>query len=184
MNIHITDWEKRQAHDLSQVESEFAQLVELCSQGRSCLEIGSLYGGSSERLAKAMPEGSRMVCVDLGYEPMQPTWRTLPALMMRLSSVKDREVHLVIGSSKNTKVHEIVSDLGPFDLVFIDGGHKLHEVASDWAMYGPLGKVVAFHDVASCKDVQRFWKGLRNTHPRHAEFIDGESAGIGVLWRS
>ena len=122
-----------------------------------------------------------MVCVDLGYEPMKPTWRTMPALMRRLSLLIDREVHLVIGSSQNTTTYEIVSALGPFDLIFIDGGHKLHEVASDWGMYGPLGKIVAFHDIASCKDVKFFWNRLKNDFPRHAEFIDNEAAGIGVI---
>lgn len=182
MNVIVTDYEKRPGHDLSQVESEFAELLKIATGCRSCLEIGSLYGGSAERLAQAMPAGSRMVCVDLGYEALKPEWKTLPALLHRLSSLRERDVTLVLGSSQDAKVHEAVTALAPFDLVFIDGGHNYDAVSSDWQMYGPLGRIVAFHDLASSAEVARLFGELRPQY-RHTAFIDGNNAGIGVIWR-
>lgn len=182
MKIIVTAIERNRVAEFSQVESEFTELEKICSQVRSTLEIGSLYGGSAKRLAEAMPKGSKMVCVDLGYEALKPTWRTLPTLIWRLESVEDRDITLILGDSSSQHVKDWAGDLGPFDLVFIDGGHQYEQVKSDWETYGPLGSIVAFHDIASCVGAKTLWGEIKGAY-RHQEFIDGVSAGIGVLWR-
>ena len=36
---------------------------------------------------------------------------------------------------------------GPYDLVFIDGDHSPAGVRADWQNYGPMARLVAFHDI-------------------------------------
>lgn len=183
MKVHVTKPESNPGRDLSQVEAEFAELLKICAQGTSALEIGSLYGGSAKCLAESMPIGSRMVSVDLGYENLNRTLTTLPALIWRLERVADRDVHLVIGNSMWPEVVDEVKNLGPFDLVFIDGGHEEDNVLADWRNYGPMGKVVAFHDIRSNDGARNAWNKIKGDF-RHEEFVHGTSAGMGVIWKS
>jgi len=163
----------------SQVEEEFRELETICAQGRSCLEIGSLLGGSAKRLAMAMPAGSKMVCIDQGFER---TSNTLPMLLHSLQSIEGRDVTLILGDSTSDKVVAAASKLAPFDLVFIDGSHEYDAVLEDWNNYGPLGKIIAFHDIVSCQGAKGAWAKIREGR-RYKEFMHGTTAGTGVLWR-
>lgn len=53
-----------------------------------------------------------------------------------------------------------------YDLVFIDGNHEWKHVNMDFNHYGPLARILMFHDIndRSCVDVVRFWKTLREKH--------------------
>lgn len=182
MKVIVTAVERNEGAEFSQVESEFVELEKICAQGRSCLEIGSLYGGSAKRLAEAMPEGSRMVCLDLGFEPLKKGWRTLPALLYRLETIQGRDVTLILGNSSTEIAREEAAKLGPYDLVFIDAGHDYVQVQADWEFYGKLGKIVAFHDIVSCQGSQALWNDIKGGY-KHVEIIHGKAAGIGILWR-
>ena len=184
MKTIVTIMQSQAKNDLSQVESEFGHLLKIVAGCTSVLEIGSLFGGSAKRIAESMPEGSRMVCVDFGYEALKSEWKTLPALLWRLESIQNRDVTLILGDSKSEKVIEEVRKLAPFDLVFIDASHDYQSVVTDWNNYSKMAKIVAFHDIASCAGVKQLWKELRKVYPRQDHFIDGDAAGIGVLWLS
>ena len=160
--------------DFSQVETEFQELEKLCAAGTSCLEIGSHYGGSAQRLAKAMPPGSKFVSIDLGLNAVY--------LLEKLLAIQDRDITYIHGNSYAGAVVKQAERLGPYDLVFIDGGHHYEEVKSDWLNYGPMGKIVAFHDIVSCSGVATLWGEIK-PHYRHAEHVHGGSAGLGILWR-
>jgi hypothetical protein len=92
-------------------------------------------------------------------------------------------------------VIEKVRALGPFDAVMLDADHRLPGVTADWINYGPMGRMVAFHDIAWRRapewvgtriDVPQFWDSIKG-HYRHEEFRfcpTGKNNGIGVLWRA
>ena len=168
---------------ISQVREEFIEFLKHIEGCKSALEIGSLYGGSASRIGQALTPGGRLVSIDLGMEPLKKDWVTLPTLLHRLSAIPDRDVHLLIGNSTSSDIIEEARKLGPYDLVFIDGGHTEDAVQSDWNNYGPMGKIVAFHDINSCDGVKAVWKRVRNAHAKHVEIIHGPEAGTGIVWR-
>lgn len=185
------------AHFL-QVESEFKSFCELLKSenARSYLEIGSFSGGSIEYVARYLPVGSLIVSID-------KPWKLAKAERLRLvlDNLKRRgyDTHLYLGDSTDANMIRKAAKWGPYDAVFIDGNHQLEYVKSDWENYGPLGRIVGFHDIArdlpvdehgGPHQVASFWNGFKSEH-RHAEFIsDGSrvgakkgSYGIGVIWR-
>ncbi len=104
--------------------------------------------------------------------------------------------HLVVGDSQLPQIVEEVMRFAPFDAVFIDADHELQGVTRDWRIYGPVSRLVAFHDVGwirpanymNSKEVRvpELWSSLKPQF-RHEEFIDystGKTMGIGVLWRT
>lgn len=172
--------------------AEFCRLVET-EKVASYLEIGSKFGGSLWRVVNAMTPGSRAVAVDLPHGDTSFK-ETLPPLEECCGHLRKRGYHvrLIIGDSTDPKVVDQVKALGPFDLVFIDANHTEPFVRKDWANYGPLGKIVAFHDIAwvprpSKKlpiEVPQVWRELRQGYRwreiRQPNTVDN---GIGVLWR-
>lgn len=77
-----------------------------------------------------------------------------------------------------------------FDLVIIDGDHRYDTVRFDADYYGPLGKVVMFHDIAGerdCEGAARFWQEIsRNDKgemkPGYHEVINQGEARAGIGW--
>jgi predicted O-methyltransferase YrrM len=57
------------------------------------------------------------------------------------------DTHLIWGDSTAAEVIEKLMALGPFDAIFIDANHTSLIVEKDWANYGPMGRIVAFHDI-------------------------------------
>jgi cephalosporin hydroxylase len=166
----------------------------LTSEGaRSYLEIGSKYGGSLWRVANALPAGSRIVSVDLPGVTKVESEQSLTACVEELRR-RGYDVHLIWGDSTEPKVIDQVTALGPFDAMLLDGDHRLAGISKDWEAYGPLGRIVAFHDVAWMRaatwqglriDVPLIWNHLRVQY-RSVEFRHDETRknnGIGVLWR-
>jgi hypothetical protein len=147
----------------------------------SFLEIGSKFGGTLVRIAAAMPIGSKIVSVDL---EARHSW---------LEVIQDLNqywvAHRFKGDSKDPEIIEKVRQLGPYNLVFIDGGHDEATVRSDWLNYGPMAKMVAFHDISWVQgtrdiviDVPKVWEELKQQY-RHKEFRSEKTDnGIGVLW--
>jgi predicted O-methyltransferase YrrM len=184
--------------EILQDESEIAALADLVrTEGvRSYLEIGSKFGGSLQRVAQAMPVGSRVVSVDLpkGTKAWMQSEPSLRNVITELN--KDGyDAHLIWGNSQDAKVIEQCRKLGPYDCILIDADHRLPGVTADWDNYGSMGHMIAFHDIAWHRadtwvgtriDVPEFWAQLK-PHYRHKEFImcpTGKNNGIGVLWRN
>lgn len=160
---------------------------------KSYLEIGSRQGGSLWRIGHALPAGSRLVAVDMPSNP-----NTVPPLKDCVRELKNDgyDVHLIMGDSRDAAVVQKVLSLGLFDALLIDGDHRIDAVTSDWRNYGPMARIVAFHDIAWKRapewtggyriDVPQFWAGLK-TGFKHQECIHdptGKDNGLGVLWRN
>lgn len=161
---------------------------------RSYLEIGSKFGGSLWRIANALPKGSRIVAVDLphGDESFKVS---LPPLQECIAALKAKgyETNLIIGDSTDSAIVEEVRSLSPFDACFLDANHTEPFVRKDWANYGPMCRLMAFHDIGHTAfipshkmpiEVPKVWQQIKKGY-RHQEIrLDAQKNGIGVLWRT
>jgi predicted O-methyltransferase YrrM len=165
---------------------------------RSYLEIGSLFGGSLWRIAVALPKGSRVVAVDaMAHHPDAKD--DLAACITELRST-GYDAHFICGDSTDPETIARVADFAPFDAVFIDGCHAPEYVEADWNNYGPMARIVAFHDInwnetwrsrrgntpdATRMGAPKFWDEVKQGR-RFEEFRlypPNNYYGIGVLWR-
>lgn len=183
---------------IMQDEREISALCELFkTEGvTSYLEVGAKFGGALWRVAEVLPRGSCIVSVDLpgGTKAWKESEAQLKACHEAMRSELGHETHCVWGDSRDRKLIEQVKALGPFDACLLDGDHRLQGVIPDWENYGPMCRMVAFHDIAWFRaatwegtriDVPEIWNHLRPQY-QHVEFRFDESLknnGIGVLWR-
>ena len=174
---------------------ELAYLLKLASQSKSLLEIGSRYGDVLRLMSRQMKSG-RVVAVDL---PNVFPWGEDSEADLK-ANVEDMrkdgfDVHLFLSDSTDPETVADVHDLGPFDLVFIDGDHRYEGVKLDWLNYGPLGKTVVFHDIVQPKagerqelGVWKLWQEIQsgNTVPNKFLPVIGENSkmGLGVVDQS
>lgn len=181
-----------------QDEDELARFVSvLLARGvRSYLEIGARYGGTFERVMRALPVGSIGVAVDFpgGDFGDERSPEDLIAAARRLRELGQR-VRCLFGPSGAREIVQRVrwpDGLLRFDAVLIDGDHSYLGARADWEIYGPMGRLVAFHDIAAPEgfanrhgclvEVQRLWAELKPGRA-HLEIVSPESPmGIGVLF--
>lgn len=165
---------------------------------RSYLEIGLGVGGSLWRIANTLPQGSRVVGIDLHISKHPVNQAEIGHAITRLNQ-RGYDAHLIVGDSTAPDVIAQARALAPFDAIFIDGSHTYEGVKADWENYGPMGRVIAFHDIAyndtwkSAKPgktpnpifVPLLWHDIKLDY-RHRELCFNAQHnyyGIGVLWR-
>jgi cephalosporin hydroxylase len=163
---------------------------------RSYLEIGLLAGLTFRYLGGLLPQGSRIVGVDLIDRDHLAKRTEFLRIAERALSDRGYDVHILLGDSMDPRIVEQVRALGPYDCVLIDGDHTMRYARADWKNYGSMSRIVAFHDIDADNhptrtptnrltvEVQKLWRGLK-TQYRHVEYIGKRpGAGIGVLWCS
>jgi len=165
---------------------------------RSYLEIGSKFGGSLWQVATVMPKGSRIVSVDLphGDNSFKESQPHLEECVKRLRKELGYDAYLFLGDSTDPEIVAKVAALAPFDACLSDANHTAPFVRADWKNYGPLAKIVAFHDIGWVADgrvtkkypidVPQFWDELKIQFSRHKEIKFCQTKrdnGFGVLWR-
>jgi predicted O-methyltransferase YrrM len=178
----------------NQNDAELASFVDLLKREnvQSYSEIGSKVGYSLWRVANALRKGSRIVSVDLPHGD-RSTQRHLEACRAELEN-RGYDIRLILGDSTKPDVVESVRKLGPFDACFIDANHTLPYVTADWNNYGPMARIVAFHDIGwiprpqpSNKipiEVPQLWKSIKDSYKHEEIRMCERDNGIGVLWRS
>ena len=162
---------------------------------RSYLEIGSKYGGSFWRVVCAMPVGSVAVAVDLpGTTKLRKYPFSQPYLLQCVKDLRAKgyDAHCIIGDSTDKKVIREAQQRAPYDLCLIDGNHTVPYIRADWDNYGPMAKIVAFHDIGWEMDPRKqkqievplVWNEIK-TEYRYQEIklCSVNENGLGVLWR-
>lgn len=162
---------------------------------RSYLEIGARYGGTFERVMRALPAGSIGVAVDFPGADFgdERSPEDLIAATRRLRA-DGYNVRCVFGPSgaPEVRVMTCLPGAARYDAILIDGDHSYGGVAADSMNYGRMGRIVAFHDIAAPEgyanrhgcpvEVAKFWNGIKQNHA-HVEFISpGSVMGIGVVF--
>jgi predicted O-methyltransferase YrrM len=174
---------------------EFDRLIALAVREKTAryLEIGCRFGGAFDRMVRSLPKDGRYVALDLPMGKWGKKSRpTLERVVANLKRDGWTDTRAIFGDSHDPHILRAVTRLSPFDLIFIDADHSYDAVCQDWFDYGPLGRLVAFHDIngAGQRDhsvtytveVPKLWEAIKDHH-RHAEFIDpADRYGIGVLW--
>jgi len=176
-----------------QVDGEIRWFIDILKRENvgSYLEIGSKYGGSLWRIANALPKGSRIVSVDMPWGNRA----TIPHLQACITELKrlGYDAHLLLGDSTAAEIIAQVKGLGPFDACLIDANHLLPYVTKDWQNYGPMARLVAFHDIAwqmhpgrkskTPIEVPQFWNSIKGGYRYQEIKLEPRDNGIGVLWR-
>lgn len=139
---------------------------------RSYLEIGAMYGASLWKVATHLPKDSRIVAVDPMFDR--------PAARESLEQCIDElialgyDAHFVFGDSTQKEIVALVRTFSPFDAVFIDGNHSPQYVLADWENYGPMARIVGFHDI----NWNNTWRSARDNTPP----ADGSTMGAPKIW--
>ena len=176
----------------------FLELVE--AEGvRRYLEIGVQRGLTFLSVGLTVAPGAHLVGVDLpgaAWGVKDGTGRDqIEAAVARIRA-HGQSVSMVWDDSRNPDAITTARLSAPYDLVFIDGDHASAGVQADWDNYGPMARMVAFHDIdtpakpgITAEKLARYgvhtlWARLRREF-RHREIIGAQRGmGIGVLWRS
>lgn len=170
MSVHIRQF-------VNQDRAELAALLEFIKplDIKSYLEIGSRRGDSLYAICSATG------CYALSIDLPDPGHDDIAADLKE--TVEHFGVERFIGESRSEEAIALAAARAPFDLVFIDGDHTYDAVRADWLNYGPMGKVVVFHDIEHDDDPRRLWLEIRDGF-QYKEFITpGSRMGFGVLIR-
>jgi len=184
--------------EMLQDEKEISEYCDLLRhEGVSLyLEIGAKFGGSLWRAAMAMPQGSRIVAIDLPNGTR--TWaESRISLETCIGELKKRgyDARVIWGNSQDKEVIRKAQLYGPYHCIMIDADHRLPGVTADWNNYSEMStRMIAFHDIAWRRastwegiriDVPQFWNSIKADY-RYREIIHcptGKNNGIGVLWK-
>jgi Methyltransferase domain len=192
LDPRFVNWPVQDSAEL-QALVRFVQEQKICSY----LEVGAKYGGSFWHVVNALPKGSLAVAVDLPYGSTFKRPVSEPYLRECISQLRAKGylAHFIKGDSTSEKVIDDVRQRAPYDLCLIDANHMESFVRSDWANYGPMAKIVAFHDISYDMkrnhvgkifpiEVPKVWDEIKVGY-RHREIrlCKTKDNGFGILWR-
>ena len=136
-------------------KSVLARLAKQMPAGAACLEVGSYLGASAIIIARSLPPGSRLFCVDTWQndgmsEGVRDTFAEFKANTSELSGI--------ITPIRAASADAAASYEGEIDFLFIDGDHSYEGCKTDleaWISKAREGATVVFHDVLWAEGVQR-----------------------------
>ena len=113
--------------DVTRLQGKFLDFLVRVSGARRVLEIGTLGGYSTIWMARALPEGGRVVTLELEPHHAEVARRNLDR-----AGVLDR-VEVIVGPALET-LPALTSRMERFDLVFIDADKESYPEYLDWAL--------------------------------------------------
>lgn len=185
----------RSGRNASQNEYELRSLIALMQQrgARSYMEVGARHGDTFYEVMTSLPVGSFGLAMDLPGG----LWGTDKSVNSLKDAVKELrrigyDIVLSLGDSKLEASIDTAMAFGRYDAVLIDGDHLYEGAKADWLNYGPLGKMVAFHDIVGSGqaekvhgnpvEVPRLWAEIKASVAETVEFVaPGSKMGIGVV---
>ena len=181
--------------ECQQNPQELGEMLDIIRDKTSLLEIGCNFGGTLWRMGNVLRPKSKIVALDM-VEQKHALLDPMLSLKYNCHRLQElgHEVHLIEGDSHLHDNRAKAEQHAPYDFIFIDGDHSYDGVKRDWLDYGPMGKVVGFHDVSGgTEGCVRFWKELKAQnkyrtvefdHPRQLPHTrDWLKLGIGIVFR-
>ena len=111
-------------HEISSLQGKLLHVLARAVGARSILEVGTLGGYSTIWLARALPDGGRVVTIE-----REPRFAELARSNLERAGVADR-AEVLAGDAR-----EVLATLdGPFDLVFVDADKRSNPVYLDHAL--------------------------------------------------
>jgi predicted O-methyltransferase YrrM len=130
------------AIDVSKLQGKFLALLVRISGARRVLEIGTLGGYSTLWMARALPEGGRVVTLEF-----DPHHAEVARTNLANAGVLDR-VNLRVGRAIETLPTLENSADAPFDLIFIDADKESYAEYLDWSLrLARVGTVIVADNV-------------------------------------
>jgi len=114
--------------DVSRLQGKFLHLLVLITQPRRVLEIGTLGGYSTIWLARALPEGGRIITLE--YEPRHAD---VARANLKNAGLLD-QVDLRVGRAIDSLPVLESEGAGPFDMIFIDADKPSNPQYLQWAL--------------------------------------------------
>ncbi|MDE3188482.1 MAG: O-methyltransferase [Acidobacteriota bacterium] len=114
--------------DVTPLQGRFLELLVRISGARRILEIGTLGGYSTIWLARALPEGGRVVSLELN-----PRHAEVATANLQKAGVLER-VDLRVGQAPESLAALKAAGAGPFDMIFIDADKQGYPEYLDWAL--------------------------------------------------
>jgi predicted O-methyltransferase YrrM len=116
------------AIDVSRLQGKFLELLVRVSGARRVLEIGTLGGFSTICMARALPEGGRMVTLEFDAHHAEVARGNL-----RNAGLLDR-VEVIVGRAIDSLPALENTVHAPFDLIFIDADKQSYPEYLEWAL--------------------------------------------------
>lgn len=113
---------------VSPPQGKLLMLLAMLMGARNVLEIGTLGGYSTIWLARALPEGGRVVTLEV-----EPKHAEVARANLARAGLADR-VDVRVGRAVDTLPRVAAEGLGPFDLVFIDADKPSNPDYLAWAL--------------------------------------------------
>jgi cephalosporin hydroxylase len=175
--------------ECAQDAAELANMLEVIRWKTSLLEVGSRLGGTLYKMAEVLAPESKVVSVDMpcvdGTSQFINPEANLRHNCEKIAQMGHR-VQLLLGDSHLPSVVERVRQYGPYDFGFIDADHSYEGVSADFQNYGPMCKMVGFHDILNPNEpgCMKFWSEVKE-HYRHVEIFNKSKMplGIGIIYR-
>lgn len=114
--------------DVSRMQGKFLHLLVRIAGARRILEIGTLGGYSTIWMARALPEGGRIVTLEV-----DPKHADVARANLENAGMLDR-VDLRVGRAIDSLPILEASGDGPFDLIFIDADKPSNPEYLQWAL--------------------------------------------------
>jgi predicted O-methyltransferase YrrM len=129
--------------DVTPLQGKFLQVMVEITQARRVLEIGTLGGYSTICMARALPEGGRIVTLEF-----EPRHADVARANLRRARMLSR-VDIRVGRALDTLPELHAEGVGPFDFIFIDADKENNPRYLEWAeKLSRPGTVIVVDNVA------------------------------------
>ena len=113
-------------HDVAVNQGKLLNLFAQMCGAKTVLEIGTLGGYSTIWLARALPEGGKVITLEYSAKHAGIAQQNIDA-----AGVADK-VEIIVGAAAESLPH--LQDRAPFDLIFIDADKPNNPVYLEWAL--------------------------------------------------
>src|SRR6266496_960509 len=153
-------------HDnAQQAPGEVVWLLPHILGAKRILEIGSMHGDMLRAMATACRPGAIIRSIDLpGEDGPKASEDNLHRAHDELQA-DGFDVEIFLGNSRSKSAINWARAWAPYDFIFIDGDHSYEGTKADWENYGPMGRLVGFHDIQRADlGCGKMWDEIAATH--------------------